>query len=416
MVAPTVEHDAFAAERRPERGDRRPVDVRRRPQAEPRHRHQRAGIAGRDREIGLALLHRLDRAPHARAPAAVAERLARLLVHPDGDIAVLEDRSRRDLRIARGSGDDRLRRRRDGSAGPGRRISAMSAPGITRLAPSSPPMTSSEAVTVAAIQSLSRSVHRPSPRQALCAAAERRPYRFPSPEQRGRRRIWPAGRSGLPSPERREHGERRVAVIAGVNKRRPAVPRPAPADKGRSPGRNARDRAADIDASVRNSLGQIGASRVDPDLARRASLRRRHRRPAGTKRASKGSSICASTGSRLTTQALDEIGAPTRPSTHRPAPPAAGDSLEFGGEGAHVDEGRARRRSACVRRVGNDGLVDMPLGGIDATSIQPCRVGCSWLAQFLASFAENPPGFGQVVRPANARSSSPGETRSAASI
>ena len=45
------------------------------------------------------LLHRLDRPPHARAPAAVAQRLARLVVHRDGDVAVLEDR---DAALTRG--------------------------------------------------------------------------------------------------------------------------------------------------------------------------------------------------------------------------------------------------------------------------------------------------------------------------
>ena len=33
-------------------------------------------------------LHRLDRLPHGRLPAAMAQRLARLVVHPHGDLAV----------------------------------------------------------------------------------------------------------------------------------------------------------------------------------------------------------------------------------------------------------------------------------------------------------------------------------------
>ena len=46
-----------------------------------RHRHQRAGIAGRDRDVGFALLDRIDGEPHRRLPAAMPQRLARLVVH-----------------------------------------------------------------------------------------------------------------------------------------------------------------------------------------------------------------------------------------------------------------------------------------------------------------------------------------------
>ena len=53
-----------------------------------RHRHQRAGVAGRHGDVGLALLHRVDGEPHRRLPAAVAQRLARLVVHPDRDVGV----------------------------------------------------------------------------------------------------------------------------------------------------------------------------------------------------------------------------------------------------------------------------------------------------------------------------------------
>ena len=45
------------------------------------HRHQRAGIAGRDRDVGFALLDRVDRKPHRGLAAALAQRLARLVVH-----------------------------------------------------------------------------------------------------------------------------------------------------------------------------------------------------------------------------------------------------------------------------------------------------------------------------------------------
>ena len=75
------------------------------PQVELGHRHQRAGIAGRDRDVGLALLDRVDGEPHRRLPAPLAQRLARLVVHPDGDVGVdelgsrLEPRTRRQQRL-----------------------------------------------------------------------------------------------------------------------------------------------------------------------------------------------------------------------------------------------------------------------------------------------------------------------------
>ena len=75
-------------------GDRRALDPRHGAQVELRHRHQGAGVAGRDRDIGLALLHRVDREPHRRLPAALAQRLARLVVHLDHDVGVDEPRGR----------------------------------------------------------------------------------------------------------------------------------------------------------------------------------------------------------------------------------------------------------------------------------------------------------------------------------
>ena len=50
-------------------------------QVEFGHRHQRAGIAGRDRDVGVALLDGVDGEPHRGLPAALAQRLARLVVH-----------------------------------------------------------------------------------------------------------------------------------------------------------------------------------------------------------------------------------------------------------------------------------------------------------------------------------------------
>ena len=49
-----IEHDALALQRRPDRRDRRALDIGHGAQAELRHRHQRAGIAGRDDHIGVA--------------------------------------------------------------------------------------------------------------------------------------------------------------------------------------------------------------------------------------------------------------------------------------------------------------------------------------------------------------------------
>ncbi len=83
-----IEHDGIAARRRPYAGNRRPVDAGHRVQMEARHRHQRAGIAGGNRDVGLALLHRVDRKPHRRVLAAAAQRLARLVVHADGDVGM----------------------------------------------------------------------------------------------------------------------------------------------------------------------------------------------------------------------------------------------------------------------------------------------------------------------------------------
>ena len=87
---PNVEHDALAAQRRPDRGNRRSFDIGHGAQAEFRHRHQRTGIAGRHAGVRPAALHRLDRLPHRGFPAAVPERLARLVVHLHRDVAMGE--------------------------------------------------------------------------------------------------------------------------------------------------------------------------------------------------------------------------------------------------------------------------------------------------------------------------------------
>ena len=131
MVAPTSSTIEFPAHRRPHRRDRRAVDARQHVEIEPRHRHQRAGIAGRYRDIGLAFLDGVDGKPHRRGPAAVAQRLARLVVHADGDVGMDDARGGLQRRM-------RLEQRLDSRRSPnsrnsvsGWRASASSAPATT---------------------------------------------------------------------------------------------------------------------------------------------------------------------------------------------------------------------------------------------------------------------------------------------
>ena len=64
-----------------------------------RHRHERAGIAARNSDVGVALFHRLDREPHRGFPAAIAQRLARFGVHAYRDLGVNDPRSRFERRL-----------------------------------------------------------------------------------------------------------------------------------------------------------------------------------------------------------------------------------------------------------------------------------------------------------------------------
>ncbi len=105
---PDIEHDRFPAQRRPDRAERRPLDARQHPQVQPRHRHQRASVARRDRDIGLAALDRIDRKPHRRGLAAAAQRLARLLVHAHRDVGVDDPRHRLESRVSRELSIDHL--------------------------------------------------------------------------------------------------------------------------------------------------------------------------------------------------------------------------------------------------------------------------------------------------------------------
>ena len=77
-----VEHHALAAVVGKDRRDRGAVDAGQGLQRELRHRHQRAGIAGRDDAFRLAVADRVDCQPHAR-PLPLAQRLGRFVVVGD---------------------------------------------------------------------------------------------------------------------------------------------------------------------------------------------------------------------------------------------------------------------------------------------------------------------------------------------
>ncbi len=83
-----VEHDRFAAQRRPQGRDGGAIDRGHCVQAKFGHRHQRAGVAGGNGAIGRAALDRLDRLPHRRDPPPSAQRLAGLVSHLDRDIGM----------------------------------------------------------------------------------------------------------------------------------------------------------------------------------------------------------------------------------------------------------------------------------------------------------------------------------------
>ena len=85
-----IQHDAFAARSRPDPGNRGAVNPRQRAQAEGRHRHQRTGIARRNRHIRFTEFHRLDRAPHRRHSASMPQGHARLGIHGNRYIAMVE--------------------------------------------------------------------------------------------------------------------------------------------------------------------------------------------------------------------------------------------------------------------------------------------------------------------------------------
>ena len=132
-------------------GDGGPLDARHGREHELGHGHQGAGVAGRDHEVGLVLLHGIEREPHA-GRAAAAHRLARLVLHLHDGVGV------HDARRARPSAGCCSRCGAMRAWSPNRRkltsgwrSRAMAAPGTTTAGPSSPPMASSDMVRGAAM-------------------------------------------------------------------------------------------------------------------------------------------------------------------------------------------------------------------------------------------------------------------------
>ena len=144
MVAPRSSTTNSPRFGRQYRGNRRAVDAGQRAQAKSRHRHQRAGIAGRDRDIGLALLDRFDRQPHRRDLAAAPQRLARLVVHADGDIGMDDAGGGLQRGMLFQLGIDLGAVAEQQEFGVAMSVQCKSAaPGMTTEAPTSPPMASS---------------------------------------------------------------------------------------------------------------------------------------------------------------------------------------------------------------------------------------------------------------------------------
>jgi hypothetical protein len=95
-----IEHDALATRIGPDDRERRAIDTGHGAKAKGRHGHERAGVPGRDGDIGLFFLHRLDGEPHRRFPPAGPQGLTRFVVHLHGDIGVVEGGEIPDARIA----------------------------------------------------------------------------------------------------------------------------------------------------------------------------------------------------------------------------------------------------------------------------------------------------------------------------
>src|SRR5690606_730220 len=84
-IGADVQHDALAADGRPQGSDGGALDIGDWLQHRLGHGHQRAGVARGHGDVGFAFLHRFQREPHAGA-AAAPKRLARLVIRPDNDV------------------------------------------------------------------------------------------------------------------------------------------------------------------------------------------------------------------------------------------------------------------------------------------------------------------------------------------
>ena len=110
---------------------------------ELRHRHQRAGVAGRHRSAGASVLHRGDGETH-RAGLGAADRLAGLVVARDaiGGVLNTSDAPASDAMRAERAPSTRPRHRRTETAGPGSAANARAAPSTIVATPPSPPIAS----------------------------------------------------------------------------------------------------------------------------------------------------------------------------------------------------------------------------------------------------------------------------------
>ena len=150
MLAPRSRTMQAPRQGRPLPGDGRPLDARHGRQDEPGHGHQGAGVAGRDHEVGLGLVHGIERQPHA-GRAAAAHRLARLVLHLHHRIGMDDARSLGEGGCRSRCGAMRAWSPKSRKFTSGWRSSAMAAPGTTTAGPSSPPMASSDMVRGAAM-------------------------------------------------------------------------------------------------------------------------------------------------------------------------------------------------------------------------------------------------------------------------
>ena len=135
------------------------------PQDQQRHRHQRAGIAGGNGDVRLALLHGFERQPHAGA-LAPAHGLARLGIHGDLAIGVDHARAGREGRDGRANSGSILAASPYSSTEiPGCCSSASAAPGTVTAGPTSPPMASIAMICVSVMRSNRRPRHGPGARR-----------------------------------------------------------------------------------------------------------------------------------------------------------------------------------------------------------------------------------------------------------